>query len=1353
MNINVSALPLVLCGPILRRVQSHSVTVFIALKEQRWVQLVLYSGPSNAANNPTPINWHPGFQYPLQPTVRLGEHLYVAVVTLTLPLTANGQSIAGLVPGDTYAYNLFFYNNSTGQGQSTSLADPALELVTASNDHPLGYAPGFLPSFSIAPEDFNQLNILHGSCRKPHGQGKDMLTVVDQMIEARRTNPDTRPHLLVLSGDQIYADDVSPTLLKVLHDTGNALLGWTETFPGTGYSTQAVEDLITGIEDAADETIQNMTQTALEGLNNALSSAISNMEFSENAIKNFAMRRLVQWQLSSYLDEVEELLDEIDGPVTTAHQDSLKAIAREVRRWLAQNREIWEDIRSDQHWGRSAVAKDLGNNAANLSGLKNDLGGMRTALNTLTSDHQDTLGQILNQLNAHLDLSDQANQGYKGHTVRGHIEYFASRVARLPQPPNLTRAALRSIVEEMDAWLVMNLPESSNDTDVFTYVASRIAPPQRADELKEFAELTSDEMAAHLMFLAEFYMMYLFTWSDAPWPRDADGNIALPPFYEAVPNYGLTGALGPSGLQEDHEGMLQFASDLPRVRRALANVPVLMIFDDHEVSDDWNLNLDWVVKVNNSVMGPQFLRNALAACAVFQDWGNQPDDYLIANPSPLGRQLLDQLIYPGGNTPPPIADHTGNGPAQFSSIIGVGPEVATELSNLNPNSSQLLNLVDFVDEAPNDRAFAVVAPAGRKRWDWEYMPRPTSLFKVIALDTRNHRAYPTVQWAARIKVPLSSSPNPQTGGYVGPAVLIQPDELQRQLAARLSSQALNLVISPAPVFGLPLVEEVFQRASVLSSGPEVADYEAWIGNPDGLRRVFDALTGSSPGGPRVVLISGDVHYAYSNSLAFNGPGSSIIQLCSSSLKNETAMTRGLGYLGRGSYLRNLFSFETGFNSTNMLALWNELKGSVENLAESIREAYEDLGEVETWLGETASFLPISNLGAFTSYFLALKDSYLFNFDLLMPRGFVTVGSEMAGYVFEDLLGLRSSTPTAGIDPLAGHQVVFATDGRTLEQLISDAEGLNPAGAVQALADREFKLSQMRETVGFSNLGRVTFSPGKVRHELYWYAHDKRGEPEAVLSSTRHEFDLAGAGAAPVPAPSPSTSGIKEFQAEMARIAIQQYERWHPPGRSPIKENTPEGLAILEEYWSLLTPKNEQLKAVPAFVTRDSQGNPIAYQILFNGVRNQTTGSINAWSAVFISNVLIRAGAGDTFFYSPFHIDYMRRAKANQVGSVDNPFYLYPLDAPEAAPQVGDITAGYQMGTPPFTYGEIETEDLLARRSTHCDIVVEVSNTQVTVIGGNLSDTVGRTTYPLTNGKLTPTATNGLVGLIRVRREP
>ena len=92
-------------------------------------------------------------------------------------------------------------------------------------------------------------------------------------------------------------------------------------------------------------------------------------------------------------------------------------------------------------------------------------------------------------------------------------------------------------------------------------------------------------MAAHLMFLGEFYMMYLFTWSDVLWRRDwpskkDDGNdvvipdaIGLPAYDEAVPNYSLLGALSKRSLKNTRTDTEAFAKSLGKVRRVLAEYP------------------------------------------------------------------------------------------------------------------------------------------------------------------------------------------------------------------------------------------------------------------------------------------------------------------------------------------------------------------------------------------------------------------------------------------------------------------------------------------------------------------------------------------------------------------------------------------------------------------------------------------------------------------------------------------------------------------------------------------------------------------------------------------------------------
>ena len=66
---------------------------------------------------------------------------------------------------------------------------------------------------------------------------------------------------------------------------------------------------------------------------------------------------------------------------------------------------------------------------------------------------------------------------------------------------------------------------------------------------------------------------------------------------------------------------------LPAVRRVLANHPTYMIFDDHDVTDDWNLTSAWREGVHQNPTGRRFVANALAAFWAFQGWGNDPDLY------------------------------------------------------------------------------------------------------------------------------------------------------------------------------------------------------------------------------------------------------------------------------------------------------------------------------------------------------------------------------------------------------------------------------------------------------------------------------------------------------------------------------------------------------------------------------------------------------------------------------------------------------------------------------------------------------------------------------------------------------
>jgi hypothetical protein len=213
----VSTFPLVLAGPVLRDVGHDSVTVFVALRESRQVTLRVFTGTGGSR---TPVCEGAG------QTVALGTALHVVAVT-----ARTSSPVARLVPERTYYYDLDF-----GPGQNTLGAAGVLEAAAVVN--PLAYAGADLPTFAYPPSDLSQVRLVHGSCRKAHGPSPDALPGVDEMISQAGSDSSTpafardRPHQLLLTGDQIYADDVADALLYLLVDATDTLLGWTETLPG-----------------------------------------------------------------------------------------------------------------------------------------------------------------------------------------------------------------------------------------------------------------------------------------------------------------------------------------------------------------------------------------------------------------------------------------------------------------------------------------------------------------------------------------------------------------------------------------------------------------------------------------------------------------------------------------------------------------------------------------------------------------------------------------------------------------------------------------------------------------------------------------------------------------------------------------------------------------------------------------------------------------------------------------------------------------------------------------------------------------------------------------------------------------
>lgn len=147
-------------------------------------------------------------------------------------------------------------------------------------------------------------------------------------------------------------------------------------------------------------------------------------------------------------------------------------------------------------------------------------------------------------------------------------------------------------------------------------------------QVKEYAGFTSPNAGNHLLSFGEFAAMYLLAWNAENWPVRFPDITTVPKEHQKK-------------YREQIRQLEKTRKDLPSVRRVLANIPTYMIFDDHEITDDWNITREWHDNVKASKCGKQVVANGLAAYWAFQGWGNDPasftEDFISKVVSFLGK--------------------------------------------------------------------------------------------------------------------------------------------------------------------------------------------------------------------------------------------------------------------------------------------------------------------------------------------------------------------------------------------------------------------------------------------------------------------------------------------------------------------------------------------------------------------------------------------------------------------------------------------------------------------------------------------------------------------------------------------
>jgi hypothetical protein len=310
---SISQLSTLLAGPILRRVDSSQVCIWIACSKPVTIRAEVFRTSDFGSIKSTKDTSNGGHISPIgvgtAESIRLGQQLHIGLV-IVYPSRADtsdelSQDVQPTFPTDELlAYDLevtYDLNNLSDIKESKRLRDLGLlsginSIVYEDNKHSNGIKYARLPNFFIRGDKKSPLNLLHGSCRKLHGKGEDCLIIADEMVRKSVTDLTKRPSVLFLTGDQIYADDVADVLIKYLTQFSINLVGWEEQING---SDKKLSDIPVG---GRQQLIKDLAKFTSENARNHL------LSFGE-----FAAMYLIAWNVENWPENYSTEFKKVDS--------------------------------------------------------------------------------------------------------------------------------------------------------------------------------------------------------------------------------------------------------------------------------------------------------------------------------------------------------------------------------------------------------------------------------------------------------------------------------------------------------------------------------------------------------------------------------------------------------------------------------------------------------------------------------------------------------------------------------------------------------------------------------------------------------------------------------------------------------------------------------------------------------------------------------------------------------------------------------------------------------------------------------------------------------------------------------
>lgn len=749
---DISSLPLVLCGPILRRCEPESVTVWIALKAPvANVELLIYADDNGKKSGDPLLKGTSDLK-------KLGKHLFIGAITAK-PVGDNK-----LQYGKSYLYNLTF-------GAEGDLKTEAV-LKGAVITYP-GYE---LPALMLPPQDLSKLHFVHGSCREMTGSGEDAMVALDTLL--KETWNSNRPQQLFLTGDQIYSDEGSAITEHLLTQAGNMLLAGKP-------APETWQEIIC----EKDATGKDKTGDAAQIWPPADSIHLSTRGGGEDN------------------DETHSYIHE-DCGFTASSNHHLFTLSE----FFASYLHTWSDVLWPAFY--KGAVKDKNGQPFDFKA-------------TLLSQVKDPARA--DNYNHATDTDKKGYWIYVYEVLHAHWDDIQ---------------ALRELLKEK------KLPKSE------------------IEKLIKAIKLSDDVLTSPEIKLLEDLKKGLKKKQKKAKGEEEKGKLktAIRQLITIIEKTRLPFAI----LNRMH-----FVQGLPKVRRALANIATYMMFDDHEVTDDWHLTREWVHRSYSLPMGRRVMQNALSAFAVFQAWGNTPERF---EPNQPGGKLLAALKTW-------IDDKCKNSTVEET----IANALKIPFGDTQIAKFQQIGKGDGLPEIFDKPII----------WNFRY-EHPK--YEVLALDARTFRSFPNTLYR--------------------PSEHLSKKAIDAQLPAASVPTDLTIVISPCNVVTIPMFRnflttvalphiQIFtkwkeKRFRMLAYDPDQAD--SWeIGSPvfeylvkrlaaRAFKRETENLRQS-----RVLILSGDVHFSYAGRMAYWADENSatdrkemtVAHLTASGFKNEAAAWKTL----------------------------------------------------------------------------------------------------------------------------------------------------------------------------------------------------------------------------------------------------------------------------------------------------------------------------------------------------------------------------------------------------------------------------------------------------------------------------